>query len=524
MCRGKEHGNRRCPHDTSEARKRRRRAAQGRELYTDSIPVDPDDRKINIADIQPKSIKELKKEAQLIGALLHAPVNKDPKVQSEIDAKNELLVTRLGIQLANEAEKRANFSVQSFEDEYETMSPEFQKVSEEIRPLRTKNVDALFACYRAEGKFGATDPDFVVDEAEVARLKAIHEETNAEFQKINPLYQEQVELDRERKKALIARETNNLAQAYRSVIADIRPLGGEFEEHELSSEDAMTTFSETVAQDYPSTWIESSNRGIPMIMITENGRPSYSAVHAMDDAKGLTPHIEYVDMVGKEKDMLKTARLLSEDGDKVEIDGSPFELDGSNAGRLLCLRFPHRIALNPETEPVDASGKPVGEGWKYGHVINDNFEVEGKKQWYKPSLTGKGQIAALIITESSNPRSRPHAYHEAIHRFEATIPNRAMTRAETAFLNRRTTLNGKPAKLKLMAPADNLIQAELIAEGGFASQYIGKVYINQQSKEVMSVGSESLFGGTYGGLLGLDQEHRPDKDHRGFVLGMFATV
>lgn len=526
MCRGKDHGNRRCPHDTSEARKRRRRAAQGRELYKDQILVDPDDRKIYPSSVEHRSIKELKKEAQLIGALLHAPVNKDPKIQAQIDAQNELLVTRLGIQLANEAEKRANFSISEFEDEYESVSPEYQKIADEIRPLRDRNFDALMACLKAEGEMGATSPDFVVDEEEVARLRAIHAKTDEEFQKANVLFQEQLALNKERKKSLIGRESEKLAQAYRSVIADIRPLGGEFPEHALSSDDVMDTFATTVGKDYPSSWIEASNNAGPMLMIAEGGRPSYNAVHriAGEDAKGLEPHIEYVDMVDKENKIIEVARLLSEDGDKVEMEGSPFKLKGNPAGSVLCLRFPHRIPLNPETDQVDESGKPIGEGWKYGHVINDKFEVVKKKTWYKASYTGDGSIPALVISDSSNPKNRAYAYHEAVHRFEHTIPNGAMTRAETAFLNRRTSVNGKPAELTLLAPTSNIIEAELVAEGGFANQYIGKVYINQQAKEVMSVGAESLFSGTYGGLLGLDQEHRADKDHRGFVLGMFASV
>lgn len=526
MCRDKKHGNRRCPHDTSEARKRRRRAAQGRELYKENIPIDPDDRKIYLGAMETRSIKELKKEAQLIGALLHAPVNKDPKIQAEIDAKNELLVTRLGIQLANEAEHRAGFDFKSFNDEYESLPSEYQKVAKEIRPLRDKNFDALMACLKAEGEMGEPDPDFVVNEEEVARLRAIHAKTNEEFQKVNVVFQEQLAFNKERKENLAAETSSKLSQAYRSVIADIRPLGGEFSEHHLSSDDAMKTFAETAGKDYPSSWIEASNNAGPMIMISQDGRPSYNAIHRIDgeDAKGLEPHIEYVDMVGKEKDMRKAAALLSEDGDKIEIDGDPFELKGNDAGSVLCIRFPHRVAVNPDTDPVDEMGKPIGEGWRYGHIVNDKFEVDKKKTWYRSGFTGGGKIPALIITESSNPKARSYAYHEAIHRFEHTLGDGAMTRVETAFLNRRSNINGKRAELTLLAPASNLIEAELVAEGGFANQYIGKVYINQKAKEVMSVGSESLFGGTYGGLLGLDQQYRPDKDHRAFVLGMFASV
>jgi hypothetical protein len=526
MCRGKDHGDRRCPHDTSEARKRRRRAVQGRELYKQPIFLNPDDNKVIADDMAPRPFKELKKEAQLIGALLHAPVNKDPEIQAEIDAKNELLVTRLGIQLANEAEKRARYNRKSFDRQYEKMSKEFDAVCEEMRPLRTEEQEARWALDKAKGRIWPKNNNFVPDEEEVARLQKIYDEANARYSEVQGRWNEQDQLDEERRKNLRERTMKKLSKAYRSVIADIRPVGGEFKSHELNSDDAVKTFEQTVSKDYPSSWIQASNDADPVIIVAENVRPNYSRGKAFEgeEAKGLTPSVYHTSILGKEDEIKERVRLLSEDGDTVRITGSTFELERNEDGPLLMVRFPGREPFDPAKDSLGTNGKPQGEGWKYGHVLKDDFEIDGTKQWYRTPPNGQGEVAALTIADSSNPAARSHAYHEAIHRFEATLENGAMTRAETAFLNRRTTNNGTKKPLRVIAPAESILSAELASDGGFMTEYIGRVYPDQQAKEIMSVGAEAMFAETHGAFLGLDKRHGQDKDHRGFVLGMFASV
>lgn len=526
MCRGKNHGDRRCPHDTSEARKRRRRAAQGRELYNQPIFLNPDDQKVMNDDIAPRPFSELKKEAQLIGALLHAPIDKDPAVQAEIDAKNELLVTRLGIELANEADRRAKFNPKSFDRKYQKMSKSFLAVSEELTPVRSLYSESRALLMQAEGKGWPRQKNFVPNEEEVARLEKIHQEHEEKYKEVQKRWDEEDRRDDERRKALVQNTMARLTKEYKSIIAEIRPVGGEFNNHELSSEDGRKTFQETVGKDYPSAWIKASNEAGPMVIVTNDERPSYniSKTFEGDDAKGMKQNMEHTSLIGEEDKVREKIRLLSEDGDKITVKGSPFNIQGHDSTPILVARFPSRIPLDPTKDSTDSTGKPVGEGWKYGHVLNDKFEVDGTKQWYRQQGTGSGEIPAITISHSSHPDAKSYAYHEAIHRFEHTLGNGAMTRAETAFLNRRASVNGKPKPLIGISPSNDILGSEVAAEGGFIQIYAGRVYPDQQSKEIMSVGTEALFSGKHGGFLNIEKGNREDKDHRGFVLGMFATV
>lgn len=526
MCRGKDHGNRRCPHDTSEARKRRRRAAQGRELYNKPIFVNPDDNKVIADDITPRPMKELKKEAQLINALLHAPVNKDPEIQAEIDAKNELLVTRLGLELAAEADRRVKFNSKSFDKKYEKMTKEFSDVCDEIRPLRTAESEARLDLREAQGKSWPKDPNFVPDEEEVARLQKAYDEVHERYLEVQKRWEEQDRLDTERRKTLADNTMKKYAKAYKAIIAEIRPVGGEFSKHSLSSEDGLKTFQETVGKDYPSDWIKASNESGPMVILTDDGRPNYNSQKPFEgkDAEGMESEVNHSGLIGEEGEIREKIRLLSEDGDTLKINGSPFTLPNNRGKSFLLVRIPSRVPFNPEKDKSDASGKPVGEGWKYGHVLNEKFEVDGTKQWYKSEPTGKGHAPAMTISASSNPDSKTHAYHEAIHRFEDTLGNGVMTRAETAFINRRASVNGKPKALFGMSPSNDLLGSEVAADGGFITHYTGRVYPDSQMKEVMAVGTEALFSGKHGGFLNISRGNKTDKDHRGFVLGMFATA
>ena len=63
--------------------------------------------------------------------------------------------------------------------------------------------------------------------------------------------------------------------------------------------------------------------------------------------------------------------------------------------------------------------------------------------------------------------------------------------------------------------------------------YAGKVYLNRNGEdmgehyELMSCGTQGLFGGDHGGLIGLHgdgTQYSRDDDYRSFVLGVLATA
>ncbi len=122
-----------------------------------------------------------------------------------------------------------------------------------------------------------------------------------------------------------------------------------------------------------------------------------------------------------------------------------------------------------------------------------------------------------------SPKTRPvearrTATHELTHRLEHANPQLGML--EDAFLRRRCSdEDGQP---KALIPIKGM-HREWARDGGFVHPYIGKVYPTTTFHEVLSTGTEAVFGDAYGGLIGRRDE-RTDADHRAFVLGCLAAA
>lgn len=529
MCRDKSNGNRRCPHDSSEARKRRRRAAKGRELYNQPILVDPDTQKLIASDTTPKDIKELRKEAQLISALLHSPVDKDPKVQEEIDAKNELLVTRLGQQLSLEAERRAKYNRKKFNRDYEKIPPSFTAATEVMRKAREEEQEARKDYIEATGGTWRPGNDPQVDPETLAELERIAKEKKEAVTTAEAAWTIEDTMDNLRRKKLQDRIIKKLNDSYKSVIADIRPVGGEIASHDLSHDEAVKALRETVGKDYPSAWIQASASRGDIAIRAEEGRPHHNEEKRFEgaEASGLPKEVNYYqDFIPVEK-VDSLCKKLSEDGDIVAPAGGVVKLNGSNE-EYRAIRFPHRVAFDAEKDTMNKNGKPSGEGWRHGYVIEDasTSTLSEEKKWYRTETTEYGTMPAIVITPASDPAQKVHAYHEAVHRFEASVGDgNLLGRMQESFLKRRTTVNGTREPMTVMNMASNLHDAELTRKDGFMIEYIGRDYPTKTNhREVLAVGAEAAFGGKYGAFLGLDKYHREDRDHRAFVLGAFATA
>lgn len=529
MCRGKNNGDRRCPHDSSEARKRRRRAVKGRELYNQPIILDPDTQKLLPEDKALKDIKELRKEAQLISALLHAPVNKDPKIQAEIDAKNELLVTRLGNQLAMEAERRAKFNKKRFDAEYEKMSSSFTAATEVMRKAREEEKEARMDYIEATGGTWKPGNDPQVDPETLAELKRLAEEKKQALTEAEAQWNVEDKLDNERRDKLKEKAIKKFTDAYKAVLAEIRPVGGNIPDNDRTDAEALKMLRDTVGKDYPSAWIQASSERGAVAILAQEGRAHHNEQERFEGEKaiGLPKEVTHYQTFLPVKDAEALCRKLSEDGDPVTISGGIVNLRGSKED-MQAVRFPERFPFDPTKDAMGKNGKPVGAGWKYGYTIEDleASTLSKEKQWYRHETNEYGVMPAIVIAPSSDPASRIHAYHEAVHRFESSVGDgKLMGRMQEAFLKRRTTVNGVRKEMTIMNMASSLHDAELTRDGGFMIEYIGRDYPTKNDhREVLAVGSEAAFGGKYGAFLGLDKYHREDRDHRAFVLGAFATA
>ncbi|MHB1973761.1 MAG: hypothetical protein ACYCR4_05665 [Acidimicrobiales bacterium] len=129
--------------------------------------------------------------------------------------------------------------------------------------------------------------------------------------------------------------------------------------------------------------------------------------------------------------------------------------------------------------------------------------------------------SAEITVPSPNTvpaQSRQTATHELTHRLEHA--NAQLAGLEAAFIRRRCTDadgNNRP-----LIPLRGF-RKEWARDGGFVDPYIGKVYERPSFWEVLSTGTESVFDGAYGGLVGRTG-YEPDADHRAFVLGCLAVA
>lgn len=64
--------------------------------------------------------------------------------------------------------------------------------------------------------------------------------------------------------------------------------------------------------------------------------------------------------------------------------------------------------------------------------------------------------------------------------------------------------------------------SEMARPDHFAAVYMGKHYDHGHT-EILSMGMESFFAGTNGGLIGVNA-HEADPEMRDFILGVLATA
>lgn len=129
--------------------------------------------------------------------------------------------------------------------------------------------------------------------------------------------------------------------------------------------------------------------------------------------------------------------------------------------------------------------------------------------------------AAEITVPSPTTRpieARSTATHELTHRLEHANPQ--LGRLEDAFIYRRC--RNEDGMLKQAVPLSRR-SSEMVRDGNFVNPYIGKIYPTSTFFEVLSTGTESIFAGAYGGLIGRSDE-KPDADHRAFTLGCLAAA
>lgn len=566
MCQDSDHGGVRCPTDTSEARRLRRKATQLLDGFT-TLPVKP------VPGVTPEplsgSMLVLKEQAEQLRKDAHGPTP-DGLTQTEWDSQLELRVTSLGSALGEEADKIAGFNAVALERKFEAESSNSYGVYNEEKDAFNEKLDvALREWKKIVGKYVDNPNKLFERYTSVHDLTDEHEKMMTEndlnvASMVEKLFVEQAVL-RGRYKEIdaayntyrdkeYAEQNKNLAAAYVEVLSQIRPLGGEVNFDATNCDiEAQNIFKNTVGAHYPSEWLETHNAagGAEVVVsFEESGRPNYNKDNYSDveddgvvkERKQIgfmsTPNYLYANKLKKlyEQDEAYTVTVASATswlGDK------SYSMQIVHTGEELWDEKKHGGLVD---------GKPVGEGWVYKNSISSSTQLDDqnrkddverynflkKKVWVQPVTTLKKRTKTLSFYSPERASSlagadntfydvpNAVAYHEFGHRMEEVLPNNVLPRQEKAFLQRRT---GKSEEEWFTEMKESGSFGELMHNADLPSAYAGRDYLTGKNYEVFTVGIESLYGGAYGGLVGNTKDYlRCDNDYRGFVLGALASL
>lgn len=170
---------------------------------------------------------------------------------------------------------------------------------------------------------------------------------------------------------------------------------------------------------------------------------------------------------------------------------------------------------------------------------NERAEYARRKQDYDNDYNFLDVTRLTVSKDSrfmigSNPSMRP-ALHEFAHRIQHTV--KGIPRHEKYFLNRRAGYfvdDGiPPEKPSLIYPdlyqernifdedQDKVKNTEEGIRDNFPNHYMGKIQCGG-ADEILSMGMETLFGGTNGAFAGILRT-KADSDYKKFMLGILAS-
>ncbi|WP_286346900.1 hypothetical protein [Frondihabitans sucicola] len=295
-----------------------------------------------------------------------------------------------------------------------------------------------------------------------------------------------------------------LAEAYQTVLRDLRPMGGELTFSADTNNEARAVFADGV-QYFPSDWVDASSRLAPMEARLIAGRAHY------------TPN----SIKGKTKTKIADHTIVHADADQ---DMTVWNNDNTLYRRVMDEPDGRVMWVHTtfETAP-EVNGtvkKPRGKEWE------EFKDRRGRQNWRREhtktveqDVIGGPEILANPdggnLTKGTYSRA---AIHELSHRMQHAVP--AVARMEKAFLERRTThADGRRHKQVNVSGGR---PAEMGWADSFVEKCMGRDYGAANFTELLATGSESLFSGSYGGLIGRGRYQR-DDEMRGFILGLFAT-
>jgi len=314
-----------------------------------------------------------------------------------------------------------------------------------------------------------------------------------------------------------------LVKSYHQVLGEMRVLGGEISVDSNTDPVLVENINRTVGKYYPSSWIEASNAVNDRIRtLVSETRAHY--VHQkftgeLPEDQPADTHLRITTRYGLIP-VSGLSHLKETLGDEAKIlPGRTVEIDNITYQPIEVANTWKEETRSDET------------GWRYGHYLQENGHISQKKSWLKDYEEKPVVIRPEVLLPAgiSTIKNKATYYHEFGHRMEAVLGEGVLMRQQEAFLRRRTT-DPVTGKREVLTPiyvgqeTGNPFSTELGRKDSFISHYVGKEYAASGHREVFTVGVEAVFAGTQGTLNGLDAGIPADHDHKGFILGVLATI
>ena len=314
------------------------------------------------------------------------------------------------------------------------------------------------------------------------------------------------------------RETMKKASdAYMEVLQEVRPFGGDHDWHPNSPKKDVKTFNNAL-RHYPSDWIRASAKDDykPKVKTTKV-RAHYKARAKQTSRK----KIPVTTIIGRnDRPSPSIIPMLNADGTPVlqEVTGpGGVGIQMVPVGQLATVKS--TLVSAECTDEYMKTIKPAGKGWSL-------YRDENVVCWRRPMEEYQTRIysAPELLTTDNKRETMPgvtdrdsKAVHELAHRFEHVNPK--IKALEDEYLRSRLTKDDRLEPIYETFEEDD--EKEVGYRDHFLHHYMGKVY-EDGSREIMSMGMESLFGGQSGGLIGLSNDGKADTGMRDFVLGTLA--
>lgn len=306
-----------------------------------------------------------------------------------------------------------------------------------------------------------------------------------------------------------------MADCYLAALAEIRPMGGELKLHHTSDATAVAAIAEGTAF-FPAAWIETSNAHRPLVATLTPGRAGYRDLFPIKEAPTETlTHHEGDPAPESIADPFRDWKLSGRT--------TPVPVVGGTVERPVYESLIYQLA-HPAMERTK-DGSPWGKGWEKW-----TDPTTGQTLWRRPASSMYGsQISVGDMRPAEMEGLGPHAaaaVHELAHRFDHSVKGVARLASKYRLMRTNTVpVRGRPGEFR-QQPLKSITRhsREKYREGGFVHRYMGRVYVDApEVTEVLSMGMEALFCGTFGGLLGVGG-WIADLESRDMVLGILASA